>query len=107
MSHTPGATILRRRPWGVEAYWSATAQAVLDHAEEDARLVFSCGWHITRDGSDQYSSTFLLLLKIGGWIARRLRFVDIDDQVEACRRIFQSDIRRTVVRASDMEEGDS
>src|SRR4051794_20848536 len=42
-------------PWGVQQYASGTAQAVLDYAEPEARLVFSCGWHITRDGTDVYS----------------------------------------------------
>jgi hypothetical protein len=42
-------------PRGVHGYSSGTAQAVLDHAEPGARLVFSCGWHITRDGRDVYS----------------------------------------------------
>jgi hypothetical protein len=69
--------------------------------------VFSCGWHITRDGRDEYSSAFLVMLKVGGWIARMLRFVDIDDQVEACRRVFRSHKRWTVVRGSDLEEGES
>jgi hypothetical protein len=32
-------------PWGVHGYSSGTAQAVLDYAEPEARLVFSCGWH--------------------------------------------------------------
>ncbi|MDP3498766.1 MAG: hypothetical protein Q8S33_00465 [Myxococcales bacterium] len=32
---------------------------------------------------------------------------DIDDQVEACRRVFESTTRRTVVRGSDLEEGES
>ena len=39
-------------PWGVHQYASGTVQAVLDHARAGARLVFSCGWHITRDGQD-------------------------------------------------------
>ena len=42
-------------PWGVHQYASSTAQAVLDYARPGARLVFSCGWHITRDGEDVYS----------------------------------------------------
>jgi coenzyme F420-reducing hydrogenase delta subunit len=37
-------------PRGVHGYSTGTAQAVLDHAPPGARLVFSCGWHITRDG---------------------------------------------------------
>lgn len=94
-------------PWGVQQYSTGTAQAVLDHAQPGARLVFSCGWHITRDGQDVYSSLFRLMVKAFGWVARLFRFVDIDDQVEACRRIFASDARWTVVRGSDLEEGES
>jgi hypothetical protein len=33
--------------------------------------------------------------------------VDIDDQVEACRRVFASHTQWTVVRGSDLEEGES
>ena len=40
-------------------------------------------------------------------LARLARFADLDDQVEACRRVFASDSRWTVVRGSDLEEGDS
>lgn len=94
-------------PWGVHHYSSGTAQAVLDFAPPEARLVFSCGWHITKDGKDQYSRTFLVTVKVVTWLARLLRAVDIDDQVEACRRIFASDRRWTVVRGSDLEEGPS
>ncbi|MDP8927201.1 MAG: NAD(P)-dependent oxidoreductase, partial [Actinomycetota bacterium] len=42
-----------------------------------------------------------------GRLARLARVFDIDDQVEACRRIFASDTRWTVVRGSDLEEGES
>jgi hypothetical protein len=94
-------------PWGVHHYSSGTAQAVLDYAQPDARLIFSCGWHITRDGQDVYSRSFKRAEKAAGWIGRTLRAVDIDDQVEACRRIFASDTRWTVVRGSDLEEGES
>jgi hypothetical protein len=94
-------------PWGVHHYSSGTAQAVLDFARPGARLIFSCGWHITRDGQDVYSRTFKLVLKVTEWIGRTLRAVEIDDQVEACRRIFASDTRWTVVRGSDLEEGES
>lgn len=94
-------------PWGVKHYASGTAQAVLDFAEPDARLVFSCGWHVSRDGRDSYSASFLWLLTVAGWLLKQLRLVDIADQVEACRRIFASDRRWTLVRGSDLEEGDS
>lgn len=52
---------------GVQRYSTGTAQAVLDFAEPGARLIFSCGWHITK----------------------------------------ASDTRWTVVRGSDLEEGES
>lgn len=94
-------------PWGVNNYSSGTAQAVLDYAHPDARLVFSCGWHITRDGKDVYSSRFKFILKVVDWLGRFARAIDISDQVEACRRIFASDSRWTVVRGSDLEEGES
>jgi hypothetical protein len=70
-------------------------------------LVFSCGWHITRDGQDVYSRRLKAIVAIFGPLARIARFADLDDQVEACRRIFASDTRWTVVRGSDLEEGDS
>jgi hypothetical protein len=94
-------------PWGVHQYSSGTAQAVLDYARPGARLVFSCGWHITRDGLDVYPSTFKRDESVARWIGRLTRLVDIDDQVEACRLIFASDTRWTVVRGSDLEEGES
>jgi NAD(P)-dependent dehydrogenase (short-subunit alcohol dehydrogenase family) len=94
-------------PRGVHGYSTGTAQAVLDHAPPGARLVFSCGWHISRDGQDVYSWRLKALVKIGGPLARLARFADLNDQVEACRRIFASDTRWTVVRGSDLEEGES
>jgi len=94
-------------PWGVHHYSSGTAQAVLDYARPGARLVFSCGWHITRDGQDAYSWKLKAIVKVFGRLARLARFADLDDQVEACRRVFASDTRWTVVRGSDLEEGES
>ncbi len=94
-------------PWGVHQYSSGTAQAVLDYAHPGARLIFSCGWHITRDGQDVYSLSFKAAVKVAGWAGRLLRAVDIDDQVEACRRVFASNTRWTVVRGSDLDEGES
>jgi hypothetical protein len=94
-------------PWGMDNYSSGTAQAVLDYAEPGARLIFSCGWHISMDGQDKYSRTLKFQEKVGGFLGRLSRLVDIDDQVEAARRIFASDTRWTVVRGSDLEEGES
>ncbi|MBB1257020.1 NAD(P)-dependent oxidoreductase [Streptomyces alkaliterrae] len=123
MTIVPGATddpeVIRRAvadcdgvltvlvPWGVRQYSSGTAQAVLDHARPDARLVFSCGWHITRDGQDRYSRMFRLGVRAATWVGKLVRYVEIDDQVEACRRVFDSDTRWTVVRGSSLEEGPS
>lgn len=94
-------------PWGVHHYASGTARAVLDHARPDARLVFSCGWHISRDDHDVYSLRFRLMVSIFGKIARWLRIVDLSDQEAAGRLIFASSRRWTVVRGSDLEEGAS
>jgi hypothetical protein len=94
-------------PWRIQQYSSGTAQAVLDYAEPDARLVFSCGWHITRDGKDVYSLRLKATVTIFSLVGRLTRLAELDDQVEACRRIFASDTRWTVVRGSDLEEGDS
>jgi len=94
-------------PWGRKHYSTGTAQAVLDYARPGARLVFSCGWHITRDGQDVYPPSLKREEKIARLLGRLTRMVDIDDQIEACRRVFVSDTRWTVVRGSDLEEGES
>ncbi len=94
-------------PWGNQHYSTGTAQAVLDYARPGARLIFSCGWHITRDGKDMYPPSLQREEKIARWVTRIVPFIDLDDQVEACQRIFASDTRWTVVRGSDLEEGES
>ena len=94
-------------PWGVQNYSSGTVQAVLDYAAPAGRLVFSCGWHITRDGQDVYSRPFKWTISVMSKLARFVRVFDINDQVEACRLVFASDTRWTVVRGSDLEEGES
>jgi NAD(P)-dependent dehydrogenase (short-subunit alcohol dehydrogenase family) len=94
-------------PWGVQQYSTGTAQAVLDYAKPGARLIFSCGWHISRDGKDVYSWQLKAIVALFGPIARFFKFADLDDQVEACRRIFASNAKWTVVRGSDLEEGES
>ncbi len=94
-------------PWGVKNYASGTAKAVMDFAPKDARLIFSCGWHISRDGKDVYSWQLKWLVPVVGFIAKCLRLVDIGDQVRATDMIFASNRRWTVVRGSDLEEGPS
>jgi len=102
-----GAVLVVLVPRGVHQYATGTAQAVLESAEPDARLVFSCGWHITLDGQDVYSWKLKALVAVGGRLARLARFADLEDQVEATRRVFASDTRWTVVRGSRLEEGAS
>lgn len=94
-------------PWGVKQYSSGTAQAVLDYAQKGARLIFSCGWHITQDGKDIYSKSFKRMVKLASWIGKLLHLVEIEDQEKAYELIFNSDSKWTVVRGSDLEEGES
>jgi hypothetical protein len=94
-------------PRGVHGYSTWTAQPVLDLASPGARLVFSCGWHISRDGHDVYSRSLKWKVNVLGGFGKLVRAVDLDDQVEACRRVFASDTRWTVVRGSELEEGQS
>ncbi len=94
-------------PWGRQHYAVGTVQAVLDFARPGARLIFSCGWHITRDGLDRYSTLLKVQEHFARWIGSITRIIDIDDQIEALRRVFNSNTRWTVVRGSDLEEGDS
>ncbi|SAL32838.1 NmrA family protein [Caballeronia udeis] len=94
-------------PWDVQQYSAGTAQAVLDLAKPGARLVFSCGWHIRADGKEVHSRLFTALVVIRGWIGRMMHIGDVDDQIEACKRVFASEARWTVVRGSNLEEGES
>jgi hypothetical protein len=94
-------------PWGTHQYSSGTAQAVLDYARPGARLIFSCGWHITRDGQDVYPKSLKREEKLSRLLGRLTHIIDIDDQVKACQQIFASSTRWTVVRGSDLEEGES
>ena len=94
-------------PWGVNDYASKTAQAVLDFSKPNARLIFSCGWHISRDGKDVYDWKLKYLVPVVSVIAKLLRVVDVNDQVVATNKIFNSPKKWTVVRGSDLEEGES
>ena len=63
-------------PRGVHGHSTGTAEAVLDHAPAGARLVFSCGWHITRDGQDVYPWKLKAIVRVFGPLARLARFAD-------------------------------
>ena len=93
-------------PRGVHHYASRTTQALLATTHSPGATV-PCGWHITRDGRDVYSVKLKAFVKIGGGLARLAGVADLDDQVQACRRMFTSSTRSTVVRASDLAEGES
>ena len=94
-------------PWGFTDYASGTARAVLDHAEPGARLVFSCGVHITRDGKDRYSLRQRFVFALLTFLAWATRMADISDQVRATDMIFASGTDWTVVRGPELEEGAS
>jgi hypothetical protein len=94
-------------PWGIRKYSTGTAQAVLDFSRQDARLIFSAGNHITKDGLDVYSWKFKVTVAAASWIGRLFGAFDLKDQIEACKRIFTSDTKWTVVRANGLEEGES
>lgn len=94
-------------PWGVKGYATGTAKAVLDLADPGARLVFSCGWHISRDGLDRYPLSLRLQMLLIPPLVKLLRIADISDQERAAAAIFASDRDWTVVRGSDLEEGPS
>jgi hypothetical protein len=70
-------------------------------------LVFSCGWWPPRDDRDVYSWKNKALVNVLGPLGRLSRMVDLDDQITACRLVYASDARWTVVRGSDLEEGPS
>ena len=94
-------------PWRMKHYASGTARAVLDHAAPEARLVFSCGWWPPRDHGDVYSWKDKAQVHVLRPLGRLSRMVDLDDQITACRLVYASDARWTVVRGSDLEEGPS
>ena len=62
---------------------------------------------VSLDGKDVYSWKLRALVTIAGGLARLFRVAELEDQVEACRRIFDSNTKWTVVRGSDLEEGES
>lgn len=94
-------------PWGVRGYATGTAKAVLDLANPGARVIFSCGWHISRDGLDRYPFSLRLQMRIIPPIVKLFRIADIGDQERAVAAVFASDRDWTVVRGSDLEEGPS
>lgn len=91
-------------PMGFDKNSSGTAHAILTHCEPNSRLIFSCGAHITKDGKDTYAWSFHVLVFLFGILGRLFWIGEIEDQVEACREIFASDRRWTVVRADNLND---
>ena len=94
-------------PWGTDRMATRMAEAVLTYAPPSARLVFSCGWHVRLDAADRYPLTERLKTWFFGRIAKVSRMADIDDQEAAAQLVYGSDKDWTIVRASDLEEGES
>lgn len=94
-------------PWGSDKMATRMAEAVLQSAPPAARLIFSCGWHVRLDATDRYPLKERLKTWFFGQIAKVSRMADIDDQGSAARLVFASDRDWTIVRASDLEEGES
>jgi uncharacterized protein YbjT (DUF2867 family) len=94
-------------PWGADGMATRTALAVLGHAAPGTRLIFSGGWHMRRDDRDRYALTQQVANWFFGRIAKLTRMADIDDHKRAARLIYASDTSWTLVRGSDLEEGES
>lgn len=94
-------------PWSKGNHASGTARAVLDYSKQDARLIFSSNWNISKDGQDVYPKVHSFTKRVVGKGAKLLGLFDLEDQAEAARRIFWSNKNWTVVRASGLEEGES
>jgi len=93
-------------PVGGSPVRDGNGQAVLDYARPKARLIFSCGWHITRDGQDVYPQS-LKGREARRWLRRLTHIVDIDDQLEAWRRIFARDTRWMSLRGATSKRRES
>lgn len=94
-------------PWGTNRMATRMAEAVLAYAPPTARLVFSCGWHVRLQARDSYPLKERVKTWILGLIAKISRMADIDDQEAAAQLVFGTDKDWTIVRASDLEEGES
>lgn len=94
-------------PWGTQGMATRTAAAVLAAAEPGARLVFSTGWHAARDARDRYPPVERFKTALIGAAVRLTGLADIADHKRAARLVYASERDWTVVRAADLEEGES
>ncbi len=94
-------------PWGRDRMATRMAEGVLKYARPDARLIFSCGWHVRLGDADSYPLKERIKSWVLGRIAKLTMMADIDDQEAAAQLVFGSDRDWTIVRASDLEEGET
>src|ERR1051325_2422228 len=100
-----------RRRWrgamGFSPCWSPGGCTGTRQGRLRRRSISARGVPIPRGGQDVYSRRLKWKVRVLGGFGKLVRAVDLDDQVEACRRVFASDTRWTVVRGSELEEGES
>mmetsp|Transcript_8046 Transcript_8046/g.22168 ORF Transcript_8046/g.22168 Transcript_8046/m.22168 type:complete len:234 (+) Transcript_8046:61-762(+) len=104
--HNVDAVITVLVPFGRSGLATNTAQNVLDFAP-NARQIFSCGWHISKDKQDKQKRSVNMLVSFAKVVGYVTGMLDIEDQVRACDLVFASTSRWTVVRGSGLEEGPS
>jgi hypothetical protein len=88
-------------PRGVYGYSTGTAQAVLDLAPPGARLVFSCGWHISRDGQDVYPRRLKWKVAVLGRLGKLARAVDLNELIHEAPAIVGCRTPSALAHAAD------
>jgi hypothetical protein len=88
-------------PRGVHGYSTGTAQAVLDLAPPGARLVFSCGWHISRDGQDVYPRRLKWKVAVLGRLGKLARAVDLNELIHEAPAIVGCRTPSALAHAAD------
>ena len=79
---------------GLMMYMGAVA-LVTPPSLSGARLIFSCGWHITLEGQDVLPRRLRWTVGFAGMVGKLSRAFDIDDQAEASRLVFAGDREQT------------
>jgi hypothetical protein len=85
----------------VYGYSTGTAQAVLDLAPPGARLVFSCGWHISRDGQDVYPRRLKWKVAVLGRLGKLARAVDLNELIHEAPAIVGCRTPSALAHAAD------
>jgi NAD(P)H-binding len=96
-----GGVLTMLVPRGVHGYSTGTAQAVLDLAPPGARLVFSCGWHISRDGQDVYPRRLKWKVAVLGRLGKLARAVDLNELIHEAPAIVGCRTPSALAHAAD------